>query len=260
MDVVCFVPPHLVGHLHVVVGEEHRLFIASDWDSLGELIRTEPVDIVVVDPRDGVLIRTAEVQLLLQQFPSLPLVIYTTLSPLVTQALVNLARVGLQTVVLRGFDDDASRFRGMLERLPEYELSDQLLALLREPLTGVPAAMRRVIGRCIQSPHEFQDVNDLARATGFTRRTFDRWMEMVGVSSKSLVKIARAVRAYHLMRDPGYRLSDVARKVGYQETRLFARHVRQVTGMVPSALRRQLEPDEFIARLGERLRSTDVEI
>jgi AraC-like DNA-binding protein len=81
----------------------------------------------------------------------------------------------------------------------------------------------------------------------------------MGISSKSLVKISRAVRAYHLMRDPGYRLSDIGRKVGYPETRLFARHVRQVTGLVPSSLRRRLEPEEFIARLGELLRRTDAE-
>ena len=259
MDVVSFVPPSLVGHLHVVVGGEHRLFIASDWSSLEELIRTEPVDVVVIDPRDGLVVRIDEVRDLLQRFPSLPLVVYTTLSPAVTQALVQLAANGLQTVVLRGFDDDALRFRALLERLPEYELSDQLLAMLREPLEAAPAVLRRVIVRCVRSPHEFQDVNDLARATGVTRRTFDRWMGMVGISSKSLVKISRAVRAYHLMRDPGYRLSDIGRKVGYPETRLFARHVRQVTGLVPSSLRRRLEPEEFIARLGELLRRTDAE-
>lgn len=243
----------------MVVGGHHRLFIASDWASLEELIRTEPVDIVVVDPADGVAFRWVEVRGLLQRFPSLPLVVYTVLSPDVTQGLVELAASGLRTVVLRGFDDDAERFRSLLERLPEYELSDQLIAMLRQPLTRVPASMRRVLVRCIRSPHEFQDVNDLARATGMTRRTFDRWMAMVGVSSKSLVKIARAVRAYHLMRDPGYRLADVARKVGYQEGRLFTRHVRQVTGLLPSSLRLRLEPEEFMTRLGERLRHIDAE-
>ena len=243
----------------MVVGEQHRLFIASDWSSLEGLIRTEPVDIVVVDPADGHTIRAAEVRELLQRFPSLPVVVYTVLSPSVTQALVSLAASGLRTVVLRGFDDEALRFRALLERLPEYELSDQLLNMLREPLAEVPASLRQVITRCMRSPHEFQDVNDLARASGMHRRTFDRWMGMVGVSSKSLVRIARAVRAYHLMRDPGYLLGDVARKVGYQDTRLFARHIRQVTGMLPSAMRRRLEPDEFIALLSERLRRGDEE-
>ena len=145
MDVVSFVPPSLVGHLHVVVGEEHRLFIASDWASLEELIRVEPVDIVVVDPRDGLEVRTREVEALLRQFPSLPVVVYTTLSPEVTQSLVQLARMGLHTVVLRGFDDEALRFRALLERLPEYELSDQLLAMLRESLESVPVPLRRAI-------------------------------------------------------------------------------------------------------------------
>lgn len=259
MDVACFVAPAHVGHLHVVTGDDHRLFIASDWRSLEELIRTSPVDIVVIDPVDGLVVHTDRVRQLLRDFPSLPLVIYTTLAPAVTQALVRLAANGLQTVVLRGFDDDVLRFRTLLERLPEYELSDQLLALLREPLDAVPVALRRVIVRCVRSPHEFQDVNDLAQATGVTRRTFDRWMATVGLSAKSLVKTARAVRAYHLMRDPGYRLSDVAQKVGYSEARLFARHVRQVTGMVPSSLRRRLEPDEFMARLSDRLRRADAE-
>jgi AraC-like DNA-binding protein len=259
VDVASFVPPTLVGHLTVVVGEEHRLFIASDWNSLDELIRTEPVDIVVVDPREGAEVCADAVRDLMQRYPSLPLVVYTTLSPAVTQGLVQLAASGLQTVVLRGFDDEALRFRSLLERLPEYALSDRLLEMLREPLAEAPTVLRRVIVQCVRSPHEFQDVNDLARATGVTRRTFDRWMAAVGVSSKSLVKIARAVRAYHLMRDPGYRLADIARKVGYQETRLFARHVRQITGLVPSSLRRRLEPEEFIARLGERLRRIDAE-
>jgi AraC-like DNA-binding protein len=259
LDVVSFVPPSLVGHLHVVVGEEHRLFIASDWGSLEELIRMEPVDIVVVDPRDGAEVRTHEVEGLLRQFPSLPVVVYTTLSPEITQSLVKLARVGLHTVVLRGFDDEALRFRALLERLPEYEMSERLLVMLRGPLGQVPATLRRAIVRCVRSPHEFQDVSDLVRASGVTRRTFDRWMGIVGVSSKSLVRIARAVRAYHLMRDPGYRLTDVARKVGYPDTRLFARHVQQVTGMVPSSLRRRLEPDEFIGLIGDRLRRLDVE-
>jgi AraC-like DNA-binding protein len=236
----------------VVVGEEHRLFIASDWSSLEELIRMEPVDIVVVDPREGTEVRTREVETLLRQFPSLPIVVYTTLSPEITQSLVQLAKVGLNTVVLRGFDDEALRFRALLERLPEYELSDRMLAMLKEPLDEVPVTLRR-------SPHEFQDVSDLVRASGFTRRTFDRWMTGMGVSSKSLVRIARAVRAYHLMRDPGYRLTDIARKVGYPETRLFARHVQLVTGMVPSSLRRRLEPDAFMALIADRLRRTDVE-
>jgi AraC-like DNA-binding protein len=259
LDVVSFVPPTLVGHLTVVVGDSHRLFIASDWGSLEEIIRSEPVDVAVVDPRDGAEMRFDQVRDLLQRFPSLPLVVYTTLSPAVTQGLVRLAGYGLRTVVLRGFDDDARRFRSLLERLPEYELSERLLALLQGPLAEVPLALRRVIVHCVRAPHEFQDVNDLANATGVTRRTFDRWMSMVGVSSKSLVKIARAVRAYHLMRDPGYRLADIARKVGYQETRLFARHVRQVTGLVPSSLRRRMEPDEFLVMLGERLRHTEGE-
>jgi AraC-like DNA-binding protein len=259
MDVACFVPPIVVGHLHVVTGDQHRLFIASDWSSLEELVHTSPVDVVVIDPMDGLVAHTDRVRQLLRHFPSLPLVIYTTLSPAVTQALVQLAAHGLQTVVLRGFDDDAVRFRSLLERLPEYELSEQLLTMLREPLEAVPVALRRVIVRCVRSPHEFQDVNDLARATGVTRRTFDRWMSTVGLSAKSLVKTARAVRAYHLMRDPGYRLADVAQKVGYSEARLFARHVRQVTGMVPSSLRRRLEPDEFMTRLSNRLRRVDAE-
>lgn len=138
-------------------------------------------------------------------------------------------------------------------------MSERLLALIQEPLNEVPVQLRRAIVRCIRSPHEFQDVSDLVRASGYTRRTFDRWMMLVGVSSKSLVRIARAVRAYHLMRDPGYQLSDIARKVGYAEPRLFARHMRQVTGMVPSSLRRRMEPDEFIALLEQRLRRPDVE-
>ena len=60
---------------------------------------------------------------------------------------------------------------------------------------------------------------------------------------------ARLVRAYHYTRDPGYLLGDVATKLGYSEPRIFAHHVKEATGLLPSVWRRRVKPENFVAQL-----------
>lgn len=254
MEVLARLSPPLLGHLRVVVAREHALTPVEDWRALSAAIRIRPADVVVVDPRDGGAMRTEEVESLLGQYPSLPVVVYTTLTPQALKATVELAKRGVQHVVLRGFDDEPGRFRALLERLPAYAMSEQLLATLAGRLGPAPAPLVRALERLFRSPHGFHDVHDLAVAAGMTRRSLDRWLDRLGVAPAKIVVIsARMLRAYHYMRDPGYLLEDVAAKMGYPTSRLFARQMRLATGLMPSVVRERLMPDVFVAKLAERL-------
>jgi AraC-like DNA-binding protein len=234
--------------------------VADEWEALTQVIRTHPVDVAVVDPRDGGTMRTEELRQLLEQYASLPVVVYTTLTPEALRATVELAKHGVQHVVLRGFDDEPRRFRALLERLPAYAMSERLLETLAGPLAGAPAAMVRAVERMFRSPHGFHDVCDLAAAAGMTRRSLDRWLDRTGVASaKTLVVGARMLRAYHYMRDEGYLLEDVAAKLGYPTARLFARQMRLMTGLMPSAVRERVGPEDFVAMLAARLRCREPE-
>ncbi|HEU4565093.1 MAG TPA: helix-turn-helix domain-containing protein [Gemmatimonadaceae bacterium] len=260
MEVVARLSSSLASHLRIVLGREHTLTETGDWEALSQCIRSRPADVVVLDPRDGGGLRTDEVRQLLEQFESLPVVVYTTLSPESLQGIVKLAKHGVQHVVLRGFDDEPRRFRALLDRLPAYAMSERLLEALAGPLGDVPAPLVRAVERLFRSPHDFQDVGDLAAAAGMTRRSLDRWLDRAGVSSaKTLVVGARMLRAYHYMRDSGYLLEDVAVKLGYPTARLFARQMRLLTGCTPSVVRARVEPEEFVATLAARLRRRDCE-
>ena len=124
MEVLAHLSPPFLSHLRIVAGREFRLTAVDDWESFAAAVRSHPTDVVVVDPRDGGGMRIDDLGSLVARYPSLPVVVYTTLSPEAMRALVELAKFGVHHVVLRGYDDEPRRFRTLLERLPAYALSE----------------------------------------------------------------------------------------------------------------------------------------
>jgi len=87
------------------------------------------------------------------------------------------------------------------------------------------------------------------------RRTLDRWLDRAGFApARTILLGARLLRAYQFLRDPGSKLEDVTRKVGYGSPRMFARQVREVTGLTPSGLRRITHPPELVDQVAAMLR------
>jgi AraC-like DNA-binding protein len=181
-------------------------------------------------------------------------VVYAVLAPEMLKGTVELARSGVQHVVLRGFDDEPRRLRELLERLPARQLDEIVLERLRPHLEAAPALLRRAITKMFESPHLFRSVPDLARTAGMTRRNLDRWLDRLGLASgRMLLMGARTIRAVQYMRDPGFRLEDITRKLGYESPRLFARQVRAVTGLSPSVLRGTVQVEKVIEQVAELL-------
>jgi AraC-like DNA-binding protein len=233
-----------------VLAGEHELIAIGGWHELIPAVRSRPVDVAIVDPLVDGVIRVGEVQSLLLRYRTLPVVVYTVLTPETLKATVELANWGVQHVVLRGFDDEPRRFRSLLDRLPAYAMADTILAKLSEPLAEAPGSLAAAVRRLFQAPHSFRHVCDLAEAAGMTRRNLDRWLDRIGLApARTLLVAARLVRAYHYTRDPGYLLGDVATKLGYSEARIFAHHVREATGLLPSVWRRRVRPENFVAQL-----------
>jgi AraC-like DNA-binding protein len=255
VEVAARLPPPLLSHLRVTLEDEHVLTVIDRWDALVDVVRYQPIDVVVLDPRTDGTMSTAPLETLLGRYPTIPVVVYTLLTPESLKATVELAKLGIQHVVLRGFDDEPRRFRELLTRLPASRLSDSVLRELTPRLCGSPPLLGRAIARLFDAPHRFRGVEDLARAAGMTRRNLDRWLERSGIASgRMLILGARLTRAYYYMRDPGFLLDEITRKLGYDSPRLFARQVRAATGLTPSALRATMGPEEFTAQLAAMLR------
>ena len=253
MDVLARVSPPLVSHLRVVLGRDDSLGVVADWKALTSEVARFPCDVAIVDPvcRDSGPL--AELLVFASSHPSLPIVVYTVLSPEAMQATVELVKCGVSSVVIRGFDDEPGRFRAVLRDLSANELSEALLVSLAEHFVCAPVMLLHAIEQLFRSPLRFHDVGDLAKAAGMTRRGLDRWMDDLEVApAMTFVKGARMLRAYHYMRDPVYRFEDVAAKIGYSE-RAFARQMRVMAGQSPSMIRERVGAKLFVAKLAERL-------
>jgi AraC-like DNA-binding protein len=201
--------------------------------------------------------RTDVIEEIHRQFPSLPIVVYTTLSNVSTRALLALGKAGIENVVFNRFDDERRRFLELLERAPGQTLSDHMLAELSPELGRLPARVIRAIEQLFRSPAQFHTAQDLAAAAGGQLRTLYRQLEGIGIRSPRLmVAAARLLRVYVLLRDPGRQIKDVAKKVGYYSHYQLAQHMRALTGHTPRTVRAYIEPEQFVNLLVAGLRSS----
>ena len=261
MDVVAYLPPALLSHLKVVLGDRHQLTSVDGWEALEVLVRKEQADIVVLDPTLPGTVRVSETVLLQAQYPSLRVVVYTSLTPSAMRMVVELAKHGLQHVVLHRFDDDPRRFSDFLTQLPGHALGEVLLAKVQEAVSTLPPRVGGAVARMMRAPRHYSTVDDLASGAGITRRQLYRVLEGAGFTSpRLLVQAARAVRAFAFLRDPGRLLEDVSEKLGYSEPRVLNRVMLDLVGMRPLEARGTMSSQEFVERVAARLFAPAVEL
>jgi AraC-like DNA-binding protein len=250
LEVLARLSAPLVARLQIALAGEHSLSLVDSWGALLLTIRESSVDLVILDPRTSSGLELGQARDLLVRHPTLPVVIYTTLAADSIQATVVLAQLGAQHVVLCDFDDEPRRFRQLIDQLPASQLSHSVLGYVLPRLHDAPFPFVRAITRLFEAPQEFEDVDELARLSGMTRRSLDRWFHRSGLTSaRTMILVARLTRAKHYMGDPGFLLEDIAKKLGYRSIRRFARQVRAATGMTPSTMRHSFTTEEFTTRM-----------
>jgi len=254
VDVAAFLPRPLLPQLKIALGSEHALISVSSWGELQSTVQRRLIDIIVADPCATGTAEVESLELIRRQFPSLPVVLYTSLNPSVFGATVRLARSGIEHVVLSRFDDEPRRFLELLESIPAHELGERMLRELADPLSCLPVVVVRGIDQLFRSPARFTSAGDLAAAAGMNLRTLYRNLEPAGFySARALVVSARLVRAYAYLRDPGRSIKDVAAKTGYTSPWQLSQHMREMTGRTAEQVRREMTPDELITCMVEQV-------
>ena len=256
LEVLAYLPPPLLAHLRVVLSGNsgYSLTAAERWDGFVDALSHGAADVVVVDPcADGVR-RAAPLAALLESRLTMPVVVYTPVSPVSFQAIAELARHSahhaVHHVVLHRYDDEPHRFLELLERQPGTSLTAALLEELAPGLASLPHPLARAVERLVQRPTEFRDVADLARAARVTVRTTYRHLERAGLRSpRAVIVAARLLQAYAYSRDPRQSLEMIAKKAGYSAPRMLTKHMRAAVGGTPRAVRRVMRPSEFVHAL-----------
>lgn len=263
VHVAARLPPASLGRLRAVLDADDELIAVADWAELHQALRSQPIDLMVLDPRSGDdgpgphdEGEPSPLLTLLTEFRSVPAILYASYTRDGLRAVLPLARSGAHQVIFRGFDDTRERLRALLDEVAASLLGERLLAVIlpRLAAVGAPEEVVQAVARLYRAPQAFRTVHQLAAITGRQRGQLDRWMQKAELAPTKVVMLAARVSwAYHYLRAPGNRFKTLALRLGYPDSVGLGRHVKWMTGKTPSQLRREVDADELLAMLQRRL-------
>src|SRR5439155_307502 len=117
---------------------------AATWETALATIRARPVELAVVDPLLSGTASAKEIEQLRHLFPSLPLILYTALTPPTAAVLLALGQQGVRHVVFARYDDHPGHLRHVLVAEEARATSQQLLEQFAWALAPLPSELRRL--------------------------------------------------------------------------------------------------------------------
>lgn len=231
---------------------------AQTWDMALDTIRSRPVEIAVVDPSLTGTASGQEIERLHVLFPSLRLIVYTTLTPQMSMtpqlaaALLTLGKCGIRQVVFRGVDDHPERLREFVAAEAMHATSHKLLDQLTVALAPLPPELRWVLEDALQTPGEVQTIQQVAARARVDRGTCARWFTRAGLPSpRHILAAARILYAHRLLQDPGFTIENVAKRLGYAQAKTLQQHARTYLGLTAGEMSLSLTSDAATARIVE---------
>src|SRR5881394_3301269 len=230
MLVLAAVPDLQFHKLRRTAGGRFSVVRAVTWDDVLTAIRGRPVELAVVDPLLSGDARSQEIE-----------------------RLRALGQRGIQHVVFANYDDHPTRLREVLSQEEARSSSRQLLDQLADAFAPLPSELRWVLEEALRAPGQVQTVSQVAVRARVDRRTCERWFTRVGLPSpRHFLSAARVLYAHRLLQDPGFTIEDVAKRLGYAQTKTLQLHARAYLGLTAGEMRLSLSPDEALARVVRR--------
>jgi len=256
MSVVAFLPDRLLAHVRHVFFADPDFVVAKSWGELDTIVRQQPVTTVILDPAADGSMNVEAVELLLDRYPSLPIVAYVFLSHASFWAMARLTRAGLKYVILQRFEDSPKRFREMVERARRNPLKNGLMEGLQPELRLLPPKLSTIVHEILDSSHSYHTAQDIARNAEISSLKLYRTFGTSGLDSpRRFLDAVKLLNAVDYLQDRGYSVRDVAKKVGYRNSRMLAEHTLDVFGLTPSKVRSHVAPEDAVERLITWLRA-----
>ena len=250
MLVLAAVPELQFQRLRTAVAPRFGVVRAPTWDLALQTIRERPVEIALVDPILGGGASGQEIERLHLLFPSLRLILYTTILPSLAPVLLALGQCGIRQVVVRGVDDHPERLADLVASEAMHAASHRLLDQLTTALAPLPPELRWVLEDALRSPGAVQTIQQVAARARVDRGTCARWFARAGLPSpRHILAAARVLYAHRLLQDPGFTIEDVAKRLGYAQAKTLQQHARTYLGLTAGEMRLSLTADEATARI-----------
>jgi AraC-like DNA-binding protein len=252
MLIVAFLPQPLLRHLRRVMTPDHDVVAVSGWNVLRDVVRTSGAEVAVVDPSTestGPVPGVPSLGIDVVEFVAaiIPVVVYAVLTPRTARFMSHTNSSAVRQLVLHGIDDEPERLRQIIEGLGASEADTVLVRPIIAALSaaGAPIALGAAIRLLFRTPRRFRSAEDLAAASGLSRRWVNECLAAAGLApARILVIAARVWRAYHDLQVPGTSVGTVAARLSYPDIKSFRRHARSCTGIPPSEWNARLTPDQ----------------
>ena len=167
-------------------------------------------------------------------FPSVTLVAYCSLNSGATRDILEAVRLGVDGLVLRGYDDTGVVLRNAL-RVAEHRRGSTTAIGELQPL--LPPPVLRVLTHCLSSVHDGLSVDRIARSLGVHRRTLVKQFAGSHLTPRQIIGWARLIVAGRLLEDRFRPVDAVARDVDLADGTALRNLLMRYTALRPRDVR-----------------------
>ena len=131
-----------------------------------------------------------------------------------------------------------------------HAASYRLVEQLAPALAALPRELRWVLEDAIRSAGGVQTIQQIAARARVDRGTCARWFARAGLPSpRHILAAARVLYAHRLLKDPGFTIEDVAKRLGYAQVKTLQQHARTYLGLTAGEMRLSLSTEQATARI-----------
>lgn len=248
MLLAAFVRPVTEGRLHRELDSRGRILAASSPLELERLIRTEPIDALMVEPPLAPAAAPAVLGVI-ATYRSVPLVCTRSTESQAEPDFRAFWRVRPSLVLLEPHQNPAVVLGAIVAQAPARRLVARVLRTLRRRLSLLPPTVCIAVEHLAECGDPPPTVATLSALASCSRRSLERSLLSTGVrSARLLVLLPRVVCAYCHLRDPAFTIWDVTRKVRVSSPQVLQAQLRAFTGLGSWAQLREL-PESQLATL-----------
>lgn len=191
---------------------------------------------VVLDMRDPWGVSTLPtVRELAAQYPSIPVLLYWTVTSLTSREMLEFAKAGVSELLLRDVDDVRGSLQDALRAAVDRRSA---LAVYDEIAPLVPANVAAMIRFCLENARRALTVEDVAAGLNVHRKTLVDRLKAAGLPAPSaVIAWCRLLVSARMLEDPGRSVEQVALLLDFPSGTSMRNMVKRYTGLRTTEVR-----------------------
>lgn len=240
--------------LEAAVEGAHSVRLCEDWVVLTRACELEPVHLAVFDLYANGRTNFDQVRLLRLRFPRLALLAYVALEARHASDMFDLARFGVDDLVVVGVDDDPASLRAHVDKAEARSAA----AIVRPAVAGFPTVVRDAVLAAVTRAHERLTAETLSRRLATSRRELTAALQASGLPSPNqLLTWGRLIVAAHILEESDHSAESVAGILEFASSGAFRNACRRYLQATPAELRQRggaaYVATQLLAGSGERI-------